>query len=443
MKRLDLSETTIEGNLPSELGLLGNLAGLVLSNTAIAGTLLTEIGSMTSLSMLDLSHTALIGTLPSELGQLESLQSIWLSYTRFTGTLPSNIGTLTNILRLILSPTGLSGTVPTEFGNLSSLRILTLAETSITGSIPFELCELPPPFPYAKRDLIIDCQEVRCGCCDTCPGTLPPTVSLRPSSSPSPSSLPTSSLIPTLKPSFFPSTGPTTSASPSLTVSPSVPPSRSFIPTTSAAAPLLSVMPMRPVMPSSSSARPSACSYFSSIAEVGYKSTVTFNGTSPTCDYNMLPYSLYPFSFQYLGKAKQAYGELCPSDGTLWLTNRVEFFIEIMIADFEGNQLCCGDIYYHTEDDMYIFSWEGWTIVDDDSTTYSFDFQCVLHTNGNIEFRWGGGKLPQGTAMSSAINVWSARFQLPVFDSLIGSGWPANQCRMALATDDGLYTILA
>ena len=97
---------------------------------------------MPSLDLVDLSETSLSGTIPTELGNLNVLDHLDLARVpMLSGSIPSELGML-NVRFLGLSGNGLNGRIPTELGNCERLQILRLQDNELTGTVPSELARL-------------------------------------------------------------------------------------------------------------------------------------------------------------------------------------------------------------------------------------------------------------------------------------------------------------
>ena len=75
---LNLFNNSIQGTLPTQLGLLTSLTALALRVNAISGTLPTELGLLTGLTALSTYNNRLSGTVPTELAAL-SPNLCWLN----------------------------------------------------------------------------------------------------------------------------------------------------------------------------------------------------------------------------------------------------------------------------------------------------------------------------------------------------------------------------
>mmetsp|Transcript_695 Transcript_695/g.1099 ORF Transcript_695/g.1099 Transcript_695/m.1099 type:complete len:413 (-) Transcript_695:118-1356(-) len=165
LERLDLSSNTITGSLPNTLGNLRNLKYLSLPWNRISGSIPSTLGNLNNLQLMDLEKNSISGTIPSTLGDLSKLFAMHLNHNRITGTIPSDLGRLSNLYtlkvfytdltgsipttlgiymgKLHLKGNNLSGMIPSTLGNLNSkLYYIDLVDNSLTGMIPTELGRL-------------------------------------------------------------------------------------------------------------------------------------------------------------------------------------------------------------------------------------------------------------------------------------------------------------
>ena len=142
VKRLNLEDNVVTGEIPSELGALANLEELDLRDNDLTGEIPSELGDLANLRMLVLDRLGLTGGIPSELGDLANLKVLWLSDIGLTGGIPSELGDLANLKVLWLSDIGLTGGIPSELGDLDNLRTLVLGGLDLTSEIPPELGKL-------------------------------------------------------------------------------------------------------------------------------------------------------------------------------------------------------------------------------------------------------------------------------------------------------------
>jgi len=141
-RSIDLVNLSLNGTVPTELGLLTALTMLNLPANQLTGTLPTELGMLTELNFLILAVNQLNATIPSELGSLTALTVLELSSNRFSGSIPSELGLLTALNLFVGVDNELTGTIPSELGKLTAAREIYLNSNQIKGTIPSELGSL-------------------------------------------------------------------------------------------------------------------------------------------------------------------------------------------------------------------------------------------------------------------------------------------------------------
>ena len=139
---ITLSNNSLLGTIPIELGALDSLQYLYLNSNRLSGTIPMELGNLNNLQNLSLDRNELSGAIPIELGNLNNLQSLILSNNQLSGTIPMELGNLTNLQWLLLSNNRLYGTIPVELGNLTALQELFLDRNELSGDIPEEIGNL-------------------------------------------------------------------------------------------------------------------------------------------------------------------------------------------------------------------------------------------------------------------------------------------------------------
>jgi Leucine-rich repeat (LRR) protein len=142
LRDLHLYNNQLTGSIPTEIGNLTNLNSLYLYWNQLTGSIPTEIGNLTNLTYLDFDGNQLTGSIPSEIGNLTSLKELWLRSNQLTGSIPSGIGNLTSLRELYLSDNQLTGSITPEIGNLTRLNWLWLYNNQLTGEIPPEIGNL-------------------------------------------------------------------------------------------------------------------------------------------------------------------------------------------------------------------------------------------------------------------------------------------------------------
>ena len=139
---LNLSENGLQGEIPSELGELSEMAALDLSYNRLTGTIPSELGDLIDLRRLQLGGNNLEGEVPSELGNLINLTVLDLGENRLSGQMPSGLGNLTELMYLSLEVNQLVGELPSDLGKLTDLTELRLGWNTFTGGIPSEFTNL-------------------------------------------------------------------------------------------------------------------------------------------------------------------------------------------------------------------------------------------------------------------------------------------------------------
>ncbi|XP_077242723.1 receptor-like protein 1 [Tasmannia lanceolata] len=88
MTGIDLSMNQLEGDIPFQIGDLGELRSLNFSNNLLTGYLPQSFKNLKSLESLDLSHNKLVGRIPYELSQLDALGAFFVAYNNLSGKIP-------------------------------------------------------------------------------------------------------------------------------------------------------------------------------------------------------------------------------------------------------------------------------------------------------------------------------------------------------------------
>ncbi|KAK8564097.1 hypothetical protein V6N13_005688 [Hibiscus sabdariffa] len=102
--------------------------GISLSYQGIPLTLMTGI---------DLSENTLVGPIPNEIGELSELHSLNLSNNRLTGHIPTSFENLKNLESLDLSHNNLTGPIPPGITQITTMAKFSVAFNNLSGLIPF------------------------------------------------------------------------------------------------------------------------------------------------------------------------------------------------------------------------------------------------------------------------------------------------------------------
>lgn len=109
VRRLELSQNNLIGNIPAEIGCFSELYILDLSNNSLSGEIPDEIGNLTSLGYLYLSSNSLEGSIPASIGNLGELKVFYLHHNELIGTIPWEMSRLTELSSIDLGGNNFSG----------------------------------------------------------------------------------------------------------------------------------------------------------------------------------------------------------------------------------------------------------------------------------------------------------------------------------------------
>ncbi|KAG8369158.1 hypothetical protein BUALT_Bualt15G0122200 [Buddleja alternifolia] len=160
---LYLSNCSIEGNIPEEIGNLVELIDLELAQNHITGEIPKGITKLNKLWQLELYWNNLTGELPSGLGNLSNLEffdastnklignlseirflnklkSLQLFENQFSGEIPAELGEFKNLVNLSLYTNKLTGQLPQKLGSWADFHFIDVSENFLTGNIPPEMC---------------------------------------------------------------------------------------------------------------------------------------------------------------------------------------------------------------------------------------------------------------------------------------------------------------
>ncbi len=136
LRGMILGSNELKGGLPAELGSLTELEALILRDNDFSGSIPVELGNLTKLFELNLGINGLTGSIPTELGALTMLETLNLNSNDVTGEIPANLSGLTNLIELGLGSNNLSGPIPDELSALVNLERLDFSQNDLSGQIP-------------------------------------------------------------------------------------------------------------------------------------------------------------------------------------------------------------------------------------------------------------------------------------------------------------------
>ncbi|ETO35818.1 hypothetical protein RFI_01244 [Reticulomyxa filosa] len=132
---LELAFNQLHGTIPSELGNLGLLVGLQLQYNSMQGSIPAELGY----AYLSLGNNKLNGTIPKELSTCVQIYALLANDNQLSGSLPAELSELKLLQQLELENNFLEGTIPEEYGDLLQLQWLTVGNNMLEGTIPLVL----------------------------------------------------------------------------------------------------------------------------------------------------------------------------------------------------------------------------------------------------------------------------------------------------------------
>lgn len=140
LENLELSDNRLTGEIPPTIVKLKNLWQLELYNNSFTGKLPKGFGNLTNLVNFDASQNLLEGDL-SELRFLTKLESLQLFENQFIGDIPEEIGEFENLSELSLYRNRVTGKIPQKLGSSNGMDFIDLSENSLTGPIPPDMCK--------------------------------------------------------------------------------------------------------------------------------------------------------------------------------------------------------------------------------------------------------------------------------------------------------------
>jgi hypothetical protein len=164
---IDWSQTSLQGRLSSDLGLLSHLSRIKFYGNVVSGSIPNALGFWTNMVEFNVAFNDLTGSLPATIDLWTILASCSIDSNKLTGTIPSALGNAWSHLEILgMSDNMLSGTIPSSFGNLTSLQKVYFHFNSFDGAIPSGMCTLRD---LRLTSLQADCStQVTCECCTRC-----------------------------------------------------------------------------------------------------------------------------------------------------------------------------------------------------------------------------------------------------------------------------------
>nr|QAS62427.1 leucine-rich repeat receptor-like serine/threonine-protein kinase [Sedum alfredii] len=141
---LDLSKNRLNGSIPNSIANLSQLRKLLLYQNQLSGMIPTGLGNCTNLEILDLSRNSIVGMIPYEVAGLRSLKLyLNLSSNHLHGPIPLELSKMDMIQAIDLSSNDLSGFIPTQLSSCIALEYLNISKNIFQGTLPDSLGQLP------------------------------------------------------------------------------------------------------------------------------------------------------------------------------------------------------------------------------------------------------------------------------------------------------------
>lgn len=135
LQMLELYNNELSGILPVGLRNLVNLAKFDVSNNSLEGDL-SELRNLTKMESLQLFENSFSGTIPEEFGEFKFLTQFSIYDNKFTGELPARIGSWANFEYIDVSENFLTGSIPPDMCKMGKFEKLLMLENNFTGGLP-------------------------------------------------------------------------------------------------------------------------------------------------------------------------------------------------------------------------------------------------------------------------------------------------------------------
>ncbi|KAM3699426.1 hypothetical protein ACJW31_05G024500 [Castanea mollissima] len=147
LRLLDLSGNHFNHEIPNWFSNLStSLLRLDLTRSSLKGNIPPSIFNLEKLEYLDLGRNSLNGPIPSSFGNLSHIRSLYLDQNQLNGTIPKSLGLLSKLETLFVGKNSLTGTVDKgHFRRLSKLKDLYMSEAPLFFNVnsnwvpPFQL----------------------------------------------------------------------------------------------------------------------------------------------------------------------------------------------------------------------------------------------------------------------------------------------------------------
>ncbi|XP_059629879.1 MDIS1-interacting receptor like kinase 2-like [Cornus florida] len=132
---IDLSNNSLQGNIPKHITSLSKLTYLDLSHNKFTGSIPTELNNLTHLKSLQLGENKLTGHLPHNICRGGSLANFSASGNNLTGPIPNSLKSCPSLFRVRLERNQLSGNISKDFGIYPNLDYIDLSDNKLYGEL--------------------------------------------------------------------------------------------------------------------------------------------------------------------------------------------------------------------------------------------------------------------------------------------------------------------
>ncbi|XP_019090928.1 PREDICTED: receptor-like protein 12 [Camelina sativa] len=142
LRELDMSDVNISSEIPHEFSNMRSLRLLHLRNCNLSGEFPSSVLLIPSLQSIILSHNInLRGNLPV-FREHNSLSELTIENTTFSGNIPFSLGNLSYLSILDLGSNNFVGEIPSSIGNLKQLTYFDVSYNKLSGNLPASILNL-------------------------------------------------------------------------------------------------------------------------------------------------------------------------------------------------------------------------------------------------------------------------------------------------------------
>ncbi|KAK3440401.1 hypothetical protein EUGRSUZ_B00681 [Eucalyptus grandis] len=142
LEHLNLCRSNVSAPVPDVVANLSSLTSLRLCDCYLQGTFPTTIFKLPRLQLLDLSGNPKPSSHLPEFRLGNPIKSMSLGITNFSGSLPASLGNLAFLSKFNIDQSNFSGNIPSSIGNLTQLTMLNFRLNKLSGEIPSSLGKL-------------------------------------------------------------------------------------------------------------------------------------------------------------------------------------------------------------------------------------------------------------------------------------------------------------